>query len=154
METSRIYILFILSLLALCACGGGDDGEEPIISNERITPTNAEYLDVTPNVELLAGGQSMAITISANCNWTITKDADWLTVNPLSGSNSLTITITAGKNTTGTERIAILSIKGGSLSPRQVVVTQLKASDTTPDTPDPDTDTTQEPTSGDNLPPS
>ena len=145
MRTMKKHILLALSMIVLCACGGGDDGDAPEISKD--------YLNVTPNVQLLADGQSIDISITANCSWTITKDADWLTVSPMTGNNSQSVTITAGRNATGAERTAVLTVKGGSLSPKRVIVTQLKAAGTTPDTPDPNPDSNQEPNSGDNLPP-
>ena len=73
-------------------------------------------------------GQEADLLISANCNWTITCSADWLTVTPFSGSNSETVKVTAGKNSTGAERTATLTIKGNDIS-RSVVVTQTKSSD-------------------------
>ena len=118
-------ILFSLMLLACVACGGGDDGgggESPQI--------NKDYLKVPTSLELLGDGQTTEIPISSNCNWTISKDVDWLTVNPMSGSNNQSVTVSATKNSTGADRMAILTVQGGSLPARRVTVTQRKASDT------------------------
>ena len=109
-------------LVTIVACGGGDDdGGAPEISKD--------FLKVTPNLELLGNGQSAELTIEANCSWIITKDADWLSVNPMSGINKQSITITAGKNNTGKARTAVLNIKGGSLPARNVTITQAKSTD-------------------------
>lgn len=64
---------------------------------------------------------------------------------------------TAGKNTTGSQRLAVLTVKGESVPARMVTVTQTKSlnSEETSDPSDPENpDTTKEPNAGDNLPPS
>lgn len=116
-------VLYSLIYMVCMACSGGSGGDAPEITKD--------YLSVTPSLELLAEGQTADITINANCNWTITKDADWLTVTPMSGSNTQTITVAAIKNSTGADRMAILTIQGGSLPARRVTVTQK----TVPETP-------------------
>ncbi len=117
------YILPFLFVLFIAACGGdsSEGGNAPAPSKD--------YLSVPPSLELLADGQTTEITISANCRWTITKDGDWLTVNPMSGANNQSIIISATKNTTGDVRTAVLTVSGGSLV-RTVTVTQAKANDT------------------------
>ena len=87
----------------------------PVAADETETPSDA---------------QTTEIAINANCSWTITKDADWLTVNPMSGANNQTIIISVTKNTTNEDRIAILTVQGGSLQARRVTVTQKKAAET------------------------
>lgn len=102
------------------ACGGGED-----------TPQiNKDYLSVPTSQELLGDGQAIDITIDANCSWTISKDVEWLTVSPMSGSDKQTVTIAAMKNSTGADRMAILTIQGGTLPARRMTVTQRKSSDT------------------------
>ena len=70
------------------------------------------------------------MAINANCSWTISKDVDWLTVNPMSGANNQTVIISVTKNTTNADRMAILTVQGGSLPAKRVTVTQRKATDT------------------------
>lgn len=111
------YILFALSLIAI-ACGG-DDGDDNLILSK-------DYLSTPPSLELLAVGQGFDITISANCSWTISKDADWLSVSPMAGKNTQTVTVTAMENSTNADRTAIISVKGGSLPARKITVTQKK----------------------------
>lgn len=118
------YLTLILGCVILIACGGGDGGG----GGDDGPQVSKDYLSITPNVQLLGDGESKEISISANCSWTITKDADWITINPMSGNGNQTITISAGKNTTNAERFAVLSVKGGSLPERKVTVTQLMAS--------------------------
>ena len=103
------------------ACGGGDEpGEEPQVSKDRV--------DVAPNLQLqqlLGDGQVTDLTVTANCSWTITKSADWLTVNPMSGNNTETVRVSAGKNPTSEPRYATLTVKGGKAPEKYVMVTQL-----------------------------
>lgn len=113
-------LLYTLLLMTCVACGGGED-----------TPQiNKDYLSVPTSQELLGDGQAIDITIDANCSWTISKDVEWLTVSPMSGSNKETVTIAAMKNSTGADRMAILTIQGGTLPARRMTVTQRKSSDT------------------------
>lgn len=122
----KMFYLFLL-LFVLAACGGGSSGGG---SDTPPPDINKDYLSVTPNMELLAEGQTSELKISANCSWTITKDADWLTVTPTSGTNTQTVTVSASKNETGESRSAILTIKGGSLPEKKVTVTQPKIEET------------------------
>ena len=117
-------LLYALLLLVFVACGGGDDG------GGGTPDINKDYLRVPTSQELLGDGQAVDITIDANCSWTISKDADWLTVTPMSGSNKQTVTIAAMKNSTGSERMAILTVQGGTLPARKITVTQKVSSDT------------------------
>ena len=135
------YSIFVIWALLAVACGGGGDDEEPIMSNEII--------NVQPNLSLLGDGQEADLKINANCGWTISQSAgtEWLNVNPMSGDNTVTVKVSAGKNSTGTQRIATLTIRGKDIT-RSVVVTQEKSSDSqTPSS-------SGEPGAGDNLPPS
>ena len=91
------HILFALSLM-IVACGGDDGG-----NSGGETPSK-DYLSVTPSLELLAEGYSMDITINANCSWTISKDVDWVTVNPMSGENTKTVTVLPARRVTITQR--------------------------------------------------
>ena len=117
-------ILYSLILIAFVACGGGGDadGENPQVNKDKlIVPTSLEFL---------SDAQTTEMAINANCSWTISKDVDWLTVNPMSGANNQTVTISVTKNTTNADRMAILTVQGGSLPAKRVTVTQRKATDT------------------------
>ena len=117
-------ILYSLILMAFVACGGGGDadGENPQVHKDKlIVPTSLEFL---------SDAQTTEMAINANCSWTISKDVDWLTVNPMSGANNQTVIISVTKNTTSADRIAILTVQGGSLPAKVVTVTQRKATDT------------------------
>ena len=119
------YLYLIIGCIIFNACGGGSDGggggEGPVVSKD--------YLNVTSELQLLGSGEERDISISANCSWTITIEtgADWLTVNPTSGNNSQTVKVSTGENPTNQERIAVLSVQGGTLPAKKITVTQLVA---------------------------
>ena len=116
-------ILYFLILMVFVACGGGDDtGETPQV--------NKDYLSVPLSLEFLADGQTIEMAINANCSWTIKKDVDWVTINPMAGANNQTVIISVTKNTTNEDRVTILTVQGGSLPARRVTITQKKATDT------------------------
>lgn len=111
-----ICLGIVTLLLMACGGGGGDSDEEPIVSKD--------YINVAPNLQLLGDGQETELKISANCRWTISNSANWLTVSPSSGTNNETVKVSAGKNSTGQERTATLTIQGGNAPSRSVMVTQ------------------------------
>lgn len=133
--------LFLTLLILLTACDKGDDAgqDNPVISGD--------FIRVSPNLQLLAEGQVEELAIEANCNWTITKTQDWITVSPMSGSNSQRVKVSAGKNSTGAERTDILTIHGGNAPERHVMVTQAKGQEEKP------VDSHVEPGHDDNQPP-
>jgi hypothetical protein len=131
----RKYCSLILICIFLSSCGGKGQEDETYISND--------YLNVTPNVELLGDGQTVDLKILSNCSWTIEKDAQWLTVSPMSGNGNLDVSVSAGKNTSDEIRSSVLIIKGGEAIERKVTVTQLKG---TPSEPEPKSDIVNETT--------
>ena len=108
-------------MLILTACGGGEAPGDITIS--------ADNISVAPNLTLLGDGQEAELRITANCSWTISYTESWLTVNPTSGNGTETVKVIAGKNSTGTERNALLTVRGGSAPAKTVVVSQPKGTD-------------------------
>ena len=83
-----------------------------------------DYLSVVPanqNVEQAAG--NTIFTVASNINWTLNKDADWLTVLPTNGSDNGTFTAAYTDNPSVSERIGTITINGNGIS-RNVSVTQ------------------------------
>ena len=135
------YSIFVLWALLTVACGGGDDSEDNTIKKDQIS--------IAQKLELLGDGEAKEMPIKATCNWNLTKDADWLTVTPMSGDkDTRSIMVSASKNSTGATRTAILTISGGDAQTQRVVVTQLKASDSQepPSSGEPGADDNQPPT--------
>lgn len=135
------YSLLVLWALLIVACGGGDDDSGDITIKK-------DQISIAQNLELLGDGEAKEMSIKATCNWNLTKDADWLTVTPMSGDkDTRSIMVSASKNSTGVNRTAVLTISGGDAQTQRVVVTQLKSSDSQ------DSSSSGEPGAGDNLPP-
>lgn len=134
------YSIYVILAILTVACGGGDDSDDVTIKKDQIS--------IAQNLELLGDGEAKEMSIRATCNWNLTKDADWLTVTPMSGDkDTRSIMVSASKNSTGANRTAIITISGGDAQTQRVVVTQLKSSDSqTPSS-------SGEPDPGDNLPP-
>ena len=128
------YILYAITLLGLVACGGDDIGEDIIMSKE--------YINVSGQLNFQGEVGEATMNITANCEWTISKDAEWVSVNPTSGSNNQEVTVSVTANNTGSDRSATITVKGSSFLAKKVVVTQAKLPDSS-QTPGPD----------DNLPP-
>lgn len=59
-------------------------------------------------------GGNATFTITSNVNWSISKDASWITVSSLSGSGNATITVSV--NTAIVERSGIITITGGGIT--------------------------------------
>ncbi len=121
MEKSLIKSLVILlSCVTLVSCGGGDGGSDV----GGGTVAGSTILNASPSsVNIDAGGSQQTLTITANCDWTITGAAEWLTVSTLHGNNNATIALSATQNTSADNRSCTLTLQGGNLV-RTVNVTQ------------------------------
>lgn len=130
----KIYLYISILMSVVCSCSSGDELEGITMSKD--------YISVTQSLDLPGDGGEGTIEVSASCSWSISSDAEWLTIAPTSGENNASITISAGKNTTGNSRSATLTVRGGDGNlTRNVTINQSRAS-------------AQEPGKDDNLPPS
>lgn len=104
-------LLYLVSVLMLLACGGGDDagGNTPSGSNE--------YLNVS-NVDIPGGNTTatLYITASQNCDWIITWSESWIrSINPTKGRGNQNATITVSPNPSSTAtRTAIVKVSNTS----------------------------------------
>ena len=96
-----------------------------------VTVTQSEgsaILTVTPSARSVANGSgSTTFTVQSNTDWTVSDDADWLTVSPASGNNNNTLTATYTENTTTSQRVGTITVAGGGIT-RTVTVTQSEGS--------------------------
>ena len=68
-------------------------------------------------------GSTINLNLSSNTNWTLSVDADWLSVSPDTGSGYYFITLTAAMENSGTvERSATLSAQGGGIVDSVIIV--------------------------------
>ena len=65
----------------------------------------------------LASGGNIDFDVNSNVNWTISDDANWLTLNSNNGTNNATLTATTTTNSSGANRTATITISenGGTL---------------------------------------
>ena len=110
------YIWLSLITLMVAACGDNADLEGIQLSKD--------YIDAVSSLSISNAGGSYSIEITANCSWSVSNDASWLTVNTTSGSNSQTITVSATKNRNTSERSTVLIISGGDVAQKRISVSQ------------------------------
>ena len=110
-----IWLYIVMCLTVVCGCGD-ELAEEPLVSKDRV--------DVETKLQLQGDGEEADLQVKANCSWTITMSANWLTVNSTSGNNTETVKVSAGKNPTSEPRYATLTVKGGKAPEKYVMVTQ------------------------------
>jgi uncharacterized protein (TIGR02145 family) len=83
------------------------------------------YLSIDPGILNLGSSENSAcFSISSNTNWTVSEDADWLSVSDLSGSGNGMITVTADDNLSAAARSATLTVIGSGAGSRTVTVRQ------------------------------
>lgn len=87
----NIKSLFLASLavLAVAAC-------EPKVEPVE-TPSSVELGKKT--VAISADGETQSVTLTANCEWTASATANWITVAPASGNGSTTLSVIIDENT-------------------------------------------------------
>jgi sugar lactone lactonase YvrE len=76
------------------------------------------------NLDLSYEDRDSTFIITSNIDWTISDDADWLTVSPISGSGNDTITVNFTENTSTSPRVAIITIYGPGINTQYLTVTQ------------------------------
>lgn len=128
------YVLISLITLMVSACGDNADMDGIQLSKD--------YIDAVSTLSISNEGGVYDLEITANCSWSVTNDATWLTLSSTSGSNTQRITVSATKNRNTTERTATIIISGGEVAQKRIVVSQSR-SDAGSLIPDPD----------DNIPP-
>ena len=78
------------------------------ISQAAATPA----LEVNPFAVMFdPESSSVEIKVTSNAPWTISVDADWLTVEPASGQGDATVILTVAENNVRTERTAVVTVK-------------------------------------------
>jgi ligand-binding sensor domain-containing protein len=95
-----------------------------------VTQEGVKILSVSPiNQDVSYEVGDTTFSISSNTGWTISDDADWLTVSPISGNGDGTITVSYTANILATSRVATITISGTGANSQSVTVTQLITSD-------------------------
>lgn len=116
---------FLLPIAALLLLAGCEKPENTDPKPDTSTKEDALKLDKT-SVAAEADGTTVTIQVTANCDWTVTNALDWVSVTPASGKDNGSISVAVAANA-GAERSGKFSVKGGSLSPVEVSVSQAAA---------------------------
>ena len=108
------HVLKYLFCIVLFGCSTNEAATEDVIPEILTLPSSVAFAD---------NQGSQLVDVSANVDWRVNNDINWITVNPTSGSNNgfITIAVTANSNTS--ERGGTITITGGSLS-RTLQITQ------------------------------
>lgn len=91
--------LYMAMVMAFAACSGDGVGDidSIIVSND--------YMSVSSSSIQLSGNESKhELTIAANCKWSITSDANWISIDSSTGDGNGMVSITASLNSTGSDR--------------------------------------------------
>lgn len=97
--------LYMAMMIAFAACGGGDDGggDDPIIVSN-------DYMNVSSSSIQLPGEESnQVLTITANCQWSVSSDVKWISLNPSSSNGDEKVKVSASLNDTGSERTGTIT---------------------------------------------
>ena len=105
----KILALFAVASLVFAACNKPSVPDEFSLSKTEITAAAPEA--------------SFNIAVTANCAWTVSNSLDWVTVTPESGNGDGAISVKVSENT-GDDRTGSFTVKGGSLEPVAVTVSQ------------------------------
>jgi len=77
----------------------------------------------TESLSFTKDGGSSTVSVTSNTDWTVSDDADWLTVSAQSGKGNGSVTITAAANTTYEARTATITVTVGTIT-KNISVTQ------------------------------
>ena len=92
----------------------------------EITFTKKPSLEVTPiSFTAIAAGETLSFNVNANSNWTVTEDADWISVSPSSGAaGNATVNVTFAENMTASARTATIKVTHAEGLERTISVSQ------------------------------
>lgn len=86
-----------------------DDGVISKTINVKQEAKTVDYGDATLDFNYNASSQSISFTTDGN--WSLTKDAEWFSVDKTSGSGSATLNITVEENNTTAKRDGVISLQ-------------------------------------------
>ncbi|WP_407556107.1 polysaccharide lyase family 7 protein [Winogradskyella sp. 4-2091] len=109
----------LLIFTVLFGCSSKDSDEDDVTENLTLTGVS----------EFTANEQTQYITVASNLDWSVSVNADWITVSPISGSDNGTVYVTAQTNTTFNNRTGSVTVSGGNIS-RVVSVSQAAGEET------------------------
>jgi len=100
------------------------------VGNQTVLVTQGgadAFISITPlNHDVAPESGSFAFNISSNTNWSISDNADWLTLSSSAGLNDDIVTANYSANSSVTSRQAVLTLTATGLSPKTATLTQAK----------------------------
>ena len=103
MKLNRLFTLCAVVAVAAAACQ-----EEPL--PDAVTPASIE-------IPVLSVGGETTISFNANCAWTASSDASFVSVSPESGeAGDANLTLSVTPNDTFEERVATVKVVAGSIT--------------------------------------
>lgn len=123
MKKQLIYSMFLLlvggSSLGVTSCGDDDDQPVVVAGDVKVSLSQESFL-VGPE------GESMVLKVTADADWAIRTDADWMTVRPSGGlkNKETEVQITVKANPDMEERKGQLDIVSGGKTVKSVPVVQ------------------------------
>ena len=105
-DMKKILTLLAITLAALTSCKPDEQ--------EIIPPEPEVYLDVYhDDIVFPSDGGEDTFEIDSNTDWTITNEADWLTIEPMKGNGYYNVTLTASASDLYDDRNTVITIKAG-----------------------------------------
>ena len=121
LKNSILCLALLCPIVALTAMSCGDDNDDPTAPVTDISVSvSQETLTVGPE----AGKYSL--TVEATADWSISCDAEWVTVRPSGGvkNTPVDVQISVTANTEMDERIAEIRITSGGRTAKTITLTQ------------------------------
>lgn len=113
----KILTLLAIAIAGLISCKKEED-------TEKIVPPHEDYLNVYyDDIAFPSDGGENSFRIESNTDWTITNDADWLTIEPVKGNDYATIAMTASASDLYDDRNTVITVKAENLT-KSFTVTQ------------------------------
>jgi hypothetical protein len=109
----------LLIALAISGCSEDDENEK-----QQVTPALTVSPEALPFTTAEAASQT--VTVTANVDWTVTKNGDFITVTPATGSNNGAFTVSVSANTDAESLSGAVIVTGGGIT-RTIDVTQAGA---------------------------
>ncbi|HPN34010.1 MAG TPA: BACON domain-containing carbohydrate-binding protein [bacterium] len=102
--------------------GGG------VIRTISVTQERSLFFSLSPDIlNFEAGAGSRTIIISANVNWSVSGQPEWVAISPLAGYGDATLTVSVPANTSTNSRTGIFNVNGmmgSGVSTKKVTIRQ------------------------------
>lgn len=97
-----------------------------------VTQSAAEVLTSSADsIWLENNGEQKTIQVTSNINWSVSSDKQWMNISPKNGSSSGNITISASQNTEKSIRTGTITITGGAITKKIIVLQKAASGNTT-----------------------